>query len=116
MFKKSTDMELKIVESLRGGKGETKLLEIFSKDELRGKCRMFNKITLEPGCSIGTHPHHQEEEIYYVLSGKGIVEDNGKTYEIEPGDALKTGGGEFHSITNNGTEPLVFMAVILLFE
>ena len=64
---------------------------------------MFNKITLEPGCSIGTHPHHQEEEIYYVLSGKGIVEDNGKTYEIEPGDALKTGGGEFTPLPT--TEP-----------
>lgn len=113
MFKKRTDMKLETIENLQGGKGKAQLLEIFSQDELKGKCRLFKKITLEPGCSIGTHSHDQEEEIYYILSGKGIVEDNGKVFEIEAGDALKTGGGEFHSITNNGTEPLVFMAVVI---
>ncbi len=115
MFKARSDMSTDIREKMRGGTGQVQLLNVFYADEFKGKCRLFSKITLEPGCSIGTHVHDQEEEIYFVLSGKGIVDDNGQLRDIGPGDALKTGGGEYHSITNNGNEPLVFMAVILLF-
>lgn len=115
MFKKKSEMTLEVREKMRGGNGQVKMLNIFSPDEIMGKCRLFNKVILEPGCSIGTHAHDQEEEIYYILSGKGVVDDNGQTREIGPGDALKTGGGETHSITNNGEEPLVFIAAILLF-
>jgi mannose-6-phosphate isomerase-like protein (cupin superfamily) len=116
MFKNHSEMNKKIQEKMRGGIGQVQMLEIFSKDELKGKCRLFNLFTLEPGCSIGSHVHGQEEEIYYVLSGIGTVDDNGTLKDIVPGDALKTGGGECHSITNTGTEPLVFIGVIFLFD
>ncbi len=115
MIKRKSEMTVNLIEKMRGGEGHTKMMPIFTKDELMGKCRLFNVITLEPGCSIVTHTHDQEEEIYYILSGKGVVDDNGKIVDVEPGDAVKTGNGEFHSIKNNGDIPLVFMAVILLF-
>ncbi|NLO99293.1 MAG: cupin domain-containing protein, partial [Clostridiaceae bacterium] len=73
------------------------------------------QITLEPGCSIGSHVHDQEEEIYYILSGTGTVNDNGVVKNVGPGDAIKTGDGESHSISNNGDVPLVFLAAIILF-
>ncbi len=108
-------MTKEIREKMRAGNGSVHLQDIFNVDELKGKCRLFSQITLESGCSIGSHQHDQEEEIYYILSGTGIVDDNGQVKNIGPGDAVKTGGGEYHSITNTGDEPLVFMAVILLF-
>ena len=115
MMKIHSEMATEIREKMRGGTGQGEFVHIFNTDEFKGKCRLFSQITLQPGCSIGAHPHDQEEEIYYILSGKGVVEDNGQLREMGPGDALKTGGGESHSITNNGTEPLVFLAVIILF-
>ncbi|HHW21873.1 MAG TPA: cupin domain-containing protein [Clostridiaceae bacterium] len=115
MVRRKSEMTVNLVENMRGGDGQTKMMPIFTKDELMGKCRLFNVITLEPGCSIGTHTHDKEEEIYYILSGKGVVDDNGQIVEVEQGDAIKTGNGEYHSIKNNGDVPLVFMAVILLF-
>lgn len=116
MFRKQADMVIEIKENMRGGQGSVKLEHIYSPEEFKGKCRIFSKITLEPGCSIGRHEHDQEEEIYYILSGRGLVDDNGQMREIGPGEALKTGGGEFHSIINNGNEPLVFIAAVLLFN
>ncbi len=116
MFKKQADMVTEVRENMRGGQGSVVLESIFTPQELKGRCRMFSRIILEPGCSIGRHEHDQEEEIYYVLSGKGLVDDNGQVREIGPGDAVKTGGGEFHSITNNGNEPLIFIAAVLLFN
>ncbi|NLE24026.1 MAG: cupin domain-containing protein [Clostridiaceae bacterium] len=115
MVKRASEMTVEIREKMRGGNGDVKMQSIFDADEMMGKCRLFSQITLEPGCSIGSHVHDQEEEVYYILSGTGTVDDNGVLKNVGPGDAVKTGGGESHSITNNGDVPLVFMAVIILF-
>lgn len=100
---------------MRGGKGSVELMHVFKTEEMTGKARLFAKITLNPGCSIGMHEHDKEEEICYVISGKGIINDNGIITELNPGDASITGNGASHSIENNGSEPLVFIAVVLLF-
>ncbi len=115
MLKCSSEMTSETREKMRGGDGNVTLKNIFNADEIKGKCRLFSQITLDPGCSIGTHEHDQEEEFYYILSGTGTVDDNGIIKSAGPGDAIKTGGGEFHSIKNNGNVPLVFLAVIILF-
>jgi len=69
---------------------------------------------MEPGCGIGLHPHVGETEFYYILSGRGVVNDNGTEVAIEAGDCMSTGNGESHSITNTGTEPLVMVACVVL--
>lgn len=69
-----------------------------------------------PGGSIGYHPHLGEEEIYYILRGEAIVNDNGDVCKLGPGDAVLTGGGASHSIENSGKENLEFIAVISLFS
>lgn len=48
------------------------------------------------GVSIGVHPHTEEEEIYYLLSGKGILTFNGKAYEMLPGDISLCKPGDSH--------------------
>jgi len=116
MLKRVEEMKKEIRERMRDGKGSVEILHIFSQDELKGKCRLFAKVTLKPGCSIGTHTHNREEEIYYILSGTATADDNGNVLTLRPGDALLTGNGAYHSIENAGTEDLVLMAVILLYE
>ncbi|WHH61035.1 cupin domain-containing protein [Petroclostridium sp. X23] len=115
MFKSPEQMVNEYKEEMRGGKGTVELLHIFQQDELKGKCRIFAKITMNPGCSIGLHPHENEEEVYYILSGTGTVNDNGNIKEVKVGDAVLTGGGAQHSIENTGDQPLVLMAVVLLY-
>ena len=115
MRKQPADMMHEIKEQMRGGDGHAELLHVFSQNELRGRCRLFAKITLQPGCSIGPHVHDQEEEIFYLLEGTAEADDNGTAITLTPGDALLTGGGQSHAIANRGTVPVVMMAVILLF-
>jgi quercetin dioxygenase-like cupin family protein len=91
------------------------ICHIFKQDELKGKARLIAKIKLEPGCSIGPHEHVDEEEIFYILKGTATADDNGQTSRLNPGDALLTGGGAMHSISNNGNETLELMAVIILY-
>lgn len=114
MIKNSSEMIREVKEQMRGGKGSVELTHIFKQDELKGKARLVARITINPGCSIGWHEHVAEEEIFYLISGKGIFNDNGAEKEISAGDAALTGGGASHSIENRGQEPLVLLAVILV--
>jgi len=115
MIKRANEMVKKIKEQMRGGKGSVEILHIFKQEELKGKARLCAKITLEPGCSIGLHQHDNEEEIFYVIQGKGTVDDNGTLSEVKAGDAILTGNGASHSIENTGDSTLELMAVILLY-
>jgi len=115
MIKRMHEMKTEIREQMRGGKGSVELVHILNKDEMKGKVRLFAKIVLNPGCSIGLHEHVDEEESYYILKGKGTVTDNGKTSSVQAGDVILTGGGASHSIENTGDEPLEFIAVVMLY-
>lgn len=115
MIKNQGGMTSEIKHEMRSGKGSVQMTHIFKQDELTGKCRLFAKVTINPGCSIGLHEHDKEEEIYYIISGKGLVNDNGTIREVSAGDAVLTGNGASHSIENCEDVPLVMIAVILLF-
>lgn len=115
MIKRADEMEIELKNQMRGGDGTVKITHIMKQTELSGRCRLLAKLTLEPGASIGSHTHDQEEEIFYILSGKGLVDDNGSTSEVKPGDAVLTGGGRYHSIRSTGDVPLEMTAVILLY-
>ncbi|HOQ01822.1 MAG TPA: cupin domain-containing protein [Acetivibrio clariflavus] len=115
MIKRADEMVKEIKEQMRGGKGSVEILHIFKQEELKGKARLCAKITINPGCSIGLHQHDNEEEIFYVIKGKGTVNDNGTLSEVKEGDAIITGNGASHAVENTGGEPLELMAIILLY-
>lgn len=67
---------------------------------------------LEPGSSIGYHQHDTSSEIIFVLSGTGrmIIEDGEEI--LGPGDGHYCMKGQSHSFRNEGTEDLIFCAVV----
>lgn len=115
MIKRADEMMMEVREQMRGGKGNIQFIHLYKQDELKGKARLCAKVVINPGCSIGIHEHVKEEEIYYILKGKGVVEENGTKYEVNAGDSVLTRDGGSHSIENTGGEPLEMMAVILLY-
>ena len=99
---------------IRNGIGNTDMLQLLNgPDEMYAKGRMFNVMTLAPGNSIGEHTHSGDNEIFYFLSGTGTYNDNGTLVPIGPGDVAVCNDGELHSLVNDGSEPLVFIALIL---
>lgn len=68
----------------------------------------FRKRVLRHGAGIGLHQHHKDE-IYYVLSGRGIYELDGKAQEVRAGDAMLTRPGSTHAIRQDGTDDLVLL-------
>ena len=106
--------DIKIVEGLRGGKGQVEFHHIVSKEELNGHGSMYAMGILKPGCSVGYHQHVGNTEPYFILSGKGIFVDNdGARIPVGPGDVCYIEVGQSHGLENaSESEDLVFMALI----
>ena len=115
MVRNAEQMVIEMKEQMRGGKGTIEITHIYKKDELKGNIRLCARIKINPGCSIGTHEHHHEEEIYYILQGRGLVTDDGTEKEVIAGDAVLTRDGASHSIENIGEDILDMIAVISLY-
>jgi mannose-6-phosphate isomerase-like protein (cupin superfamily) len=68
----------------------------------------FRKRSLDVGAAIGVHPI-DHDEVYYVLSGEGVVESDGKTAQMKPGMAAYLYTGAKVGIRQVGSAPLVLI-------
>jgi len=113
MIKNNSNYETQILENMRGGDGSVKIEHFLTKDELYNKGRLFARITLEPGASVGYHVHEGEMESYHIVKGVAEYDDNGKTVKLNVGDTTFTPNGEGHAIKNIGDTMLEFIALIV---
>lgn len=89
-----------------GGGGETVGYSFFADTpELN---LVFRKRVLKPGAAIGYH-EQREDEIYYVLSGRGRMTLDGQSVDVGPGTAILTRTGSSHGLTQVGTDDLVIL-------
>ena len=113
MFHLKNDMTVEIKSNLRGGVGDLAFRHLFSGAELGGRADLFAIVTLEPGQSVGEHPHTTNGEAYVVLTGSVTVTEDGETRILNPGDAEFCADGHTHSIVNHTGEPATFLALIM---
>jgi len=114
MLIKRNEMKTEVKEKMRGGEGRVELVHLVDCENEKN-IRMLAEITLKPGCSIGGHSHENETEYFLILSGEGVVNDDGTEKTVKAGDTVITGNGASHSISNNGSVPLVLHAVIVTY-
>ena len=114
MIKKLSDLKVTVNQNMRGGDGSIIIKHIANKAELYDKGRLYAHITIKPGCSIGFHIHENEVEVYHMVSGTAIYDDNGTQTELSPGDTTITPAGQGHSIANKGNEDVELIALIIL--
>lgn len=112
MIKRQDEQRMEQRENVCGGCGKAEVLNVFEPQDM-SQARMFGRITLEPGAEFGTHTHHGEAEIYYVLKGELVTGERSGEYVLHAGDASYTGDGDYHYLKNVGTEPAELLAVIV---
>lgn len=96
-----------------GGKGVVQMKVLAAPEQMYHSARLFNHITLEPGCSIGNHAHDHETEFYYILKGEAVFNDNGLEVVLHAGDITETGHGQSHSLENRSDAPVELIALIV---
>lgn len=74
-------------------------------DAAEDRTMEFRRRTLSPGSAVGVHPIGHDE-VYYVLSGTGIVTSDGVDTPVGPGFAAYLYEGAEVGIRQTGEEPL----------
>lgn len=106
-------MNTEIIKNMCGGDGEVIITHILGEKELKDKCGLYARVTINPGSSLGYHEHHNEAETYFILSGEAEYDDNGTKRTVKAGDVTYTPDGCGHALKPIGDEPVVFMALII---
>lgn len=69
---------------------------------------------LEPGrAGVPFHLHHREDEVFYVLSGRGVLRYGDEFTELRAGDCVScpAGSGIAHQLANPFDEDFVYLAI-----
>ena len=101
-------MDVTVMPNFKGGEKEFAANMFFD-----GTNRMFRG-RLVPGASIGVHTHEDSCEVINVVSGTGVLLEEGMEHEVTAGDCLYCPKGGTHSLRNpsDAQEDLVFLATV----
>lgn len=77
-------------------------------DAIPARQMEFRKRTLARGAAIGLHPI-EHDEVYYVVSGEGVVTSNGVSTPLRAGMAAYLYDGAVVGIRQTGTAPLTLI-------
>lgn len=113
MVRKKNDMAPLVRDSIRGGIGPISTDVAFTPEEMIGKATLFSRMTIMPGKTIGEHAHTEDAEIYYILEGEVVANDNGTEVIMTAGDAMFTGGGATHAVENKSDKPAMLLAIVI---
>jgi mannose-6-phosphate isomerase-like protein (cupin superfamily) len=75
----------------------------------RTAAQSLAEATLASGQSTQRHYHRAAEEIYLITHGAGVMELDGETRRVGPGDAVLIPPGAWHTIENDGEDDLRLM-------
>ena len=113
MFKKQNTLKVTKIDNPLGGKGTITKVDILTNEETEDKINIFAKVTVSVGSSIGKHQHVNDSEMYYIVQGTGIIQDDDETITVNEGDVLYTPKSGWHALENTGDIDLIFVALIL---
>lgn len=114
MIRSKDKCNIEYREHMRDGKGTVEITNLIEgPDELCNKGRLFSKIVLKSGCSIGFHVHENDSELFYMLKGEAQYSDNGTVKTVFPGDVMICPPGTGHGIENCSDDTVEFIAVIV---
>ena len=113
MIRKAEECKVEYREKMREGNGTVQITNFASAEELNDKGRLFGKITLKPGCGIGFHIHEKDSELFYILKGTAVYDDNGKETTVTAGDVTLAPSGTGHAIRNESDGDVELIALIV---
>lgn len=112
MIRRAQDVE-KFEKAMFGGPGQPLFSKLLNEDEFAGKGRLFSHVLLRPGDAVGVHRHQGEFEVYFILRGEAVYDDNGVEVVVKAGDVTICPDGEKHGIFNRSSSDVEMIALIL---
>ena len=90
-----------IQHSAHNGKGDVELYEIWNKSDFISNCDFIDRQVIPPNSTVGYHKHGNNEEMYIILEGSGVMTINNQKVKVQKGDMIKNPPYGEHGLVNN---------------
>ncbi len=106
MLRRQSDMKLGVLADCHDGRGNVHCRTVLGRDDSGLGVRFMHDDVIEPGASIGEHRHQHDEEVYFVVEGRGTMLLDGQRFPIGPGDVSVVRPGHSHGLVNSPDSPM----------
>lgn len=99
------------VHNVHGAEGASQWKCLARRNDLFGSWEAVEWAGLPPGGISGEHVHTRTEELYFIISGNGIMLLDGQEYPVQGGDLILNGLGTRHGLRNVGDGRLTWLVI-----
>lgn len=99
------------LEVAHAGKGVIKNVLLYDTADFSTNLHFIIYSELKPGTSIGYHTHQNNEEVYVILDGRGIMTINGQAHEVTAGDVILNKPNWSHGLENQSDTDLKILVL-----
>ena len=80
------------------------------------RTRFFTRCTIEPGVSRDDHQHADQEQLYYIIAGRGWMTVDGEKQPVRDGDLVYIPRHAVHNIGNDGDQTLEMLLIGVMLD
>jgi mannose-6-phosphate isomerase-like protein (cupin superfamily) len=111
MIKNFITTTKQIQEGSHEGKGVVDLYEIWCNSDFKSGVDFIDRVVVPPGSTIGFHKHGENEEMYIVLEGQGVMRIEGEKIAVNKGDMILNPAGGSHGLVNNSGDDIDILVI-----
>jgi uncharacterized cupin superfamily protein len=85
--------------------------EAFTGEDFRGNWGFVEYVTVPAGSAIPVHLHDEDEEIYFIFQGEGMLTLDGRETPVGVGDLVACRLGSSHGLVNTSQQEIKLLVV-----
>jgi mannose-6-phosphate isomerase-like protein (cupin superfamily) len=111
MIKNYYTAEKQLQQESHGGTGPVDLYEIWGRENFKSNIDFCDRVVIPPGSSIGYHQHGNNEEMYILLEGEGLMTIDEKKFVVRKGDMILNPASGYHGLVNNSAKDIDLLVI-----
>ncbi|MCJ8326805.1 MAG: cupin domain-containing protein [Campylobacterales bacterium] len=94
-----------------GGKGTIEIQKMFRREDFKGAWDFALRVSMPPNSSMGLHEHGEDEEMYIILNGNGLMTIEGESCRVKKGDMILNKPNGTHGLLNDSSQELELLII-----
>ena len=94
-----------------GGEGRIEIQKVFKREDFNGAWDFALRVVMPPNSSMGLHEHGNDEEMYIILRGQGLMTMDGKEKKVEKGDMILNQPYGKHGLLNDSNQDIELLII-----
>jgi mannose-6-phosphate isomerase-like protein (cupin superfamily) len=111
MIRNFLTCEKEIAENSHDGIGRIEIQKVFRRKDFSGAWDFALRVLMPPSSSMGLHEHGEDEEMYIILNGEGLMTIEDQEHRVSKGDMILNRPGGRHGLLNNGSEEMELLII-----